>query len=527
MHSHLSVGRFTHDFTSQDQWDTEFERQQVLVMTADVFLAGAHSSFVTMSQINLLIFDECHLAVGSHPYVEIMKYYDGSPRILGLTASVLGGRCKTSRELEQMLSNLEVTFQSIAETSTDMVVPDVYSARPTEIVLECDPYKDDTGLVEELDSILAPAISFLQDCGIGNKDTDEKDPCVVPRTVLVECQTILRTLGPWCAGKVAQVLARRVTKVIQYETSRMTKLMLHLANTQLCMVHVVVEQVFDKDVECLDDFLRYISPKAQRLLWILHQYKPPDNFVILGDDSDAYLTDEDETDDSLDLSGDDDNAPARNYTAKTKQNKHAKDKNTQYVAVRRAIPSGDVVEPDDGAICGIVFVERRHTAFALNKLITELCNWDTELFFVRSHHMTGRTGKGAESEMLYKKQEEVLRQFRQRELNLLIATGILEEGVDVPKCNLIVRFDLPTSYNSYVHSKVSAFSLADRVRLRFVILNVLFMATRIKLIVIFNLPCSEFVETNERRFDLLLSCLFVSTNSLQSKLKITINSKCR
>ena len=56
----------------------------------------------------------------------------------------------------------------------------------------------------------------------------------------------------------------------------------------------------------------------------------------------------------------------------------------------------------------------------------------------------------------------------------------------------------------------------------------------ISLIVIFNLLWSEFVETNERHFELLLHILithwlsvsrprFVSTNSLQSKLKITIN----
>ena len=42
--------------------------------------------------------------------------------------------------------------------------------------------------------------------------------------------------------------------------------------------------------------------------------------------------------------------------------------------------------------------------------------------------------------------------------------------------------------------------------------NILFMDPRIKLIVIFNLLWSEFVETNERRFDLLLQILI--TNGL-------------
>lgn len=48
---------------------------------------------------------------------------------------------------------------------------------------------------------------------------------------------------------------------------------------------------------------------------------------------------------------------------------------------------------------------------------------------------------------------KVLRKFRAHETNLLIATSIVEEGVDIPKCNLVVRFDLPTEYRSYVQSK--------------------------------------------------------------------------
>ncbi|XP_072284638.1 LOW QUALITY PROTEIN: endoribonuclease Dicer [Pyxicephalus adspersus] len=56
-------------------------------------------------------------------------------------------------------------------------------------------------------------------------------------------------------------------------------------------------------------------------------------------------------------------------------------------------------------------------------------------------------------EVEFRKQEEVLRKFRAHETNLLIATSIVEEGVDIPKCNLVVRFDLPTEYRSYVQSK--------------------------------------------------------------------------
>ena len=59
-----------------------------------------------------------------------------------------------------------------------------------------------------------------------------------------------------------------------------------------------------------------------------------------------------------------------------------------YVAVKRTeIESTNA--KDESTLCGLVFVERRHTALALNKLIQELVNWEPDLFFVQSSHMTG------------------------------------------------------------------------------------------------------------------------------------------
>lgn len=61
-----------------------------------------------------------------------------------------------------------------------------------------------------------------------------------------------------------------------------------------------------------------------------------------------------------------------------------------------------------------------------------------------------------EAELEHRKQEDVLRKFRAHECNILIATPILEQGYDLPKCNLVVKLNTPTSFHSYVFTKARA-----------------------------------------------------------------------
>ena len=72
---------------------------------------------------------------------------------------------------------------------------------------------------------------------------------------------------------------------------------------------------------------------------------------------------------------------------------------------------GEQQQPKDTTICGIVFLERRHVAFILNKLLVELCNWDQDLFFIKSHTITDKPGTkkkaSGQPDMQFKKQEEV------------------------------------------------------------------------------------------------------------------------
>lgn len=47
--------------------------------------------------------------------------------------------------------------------------------------------------------------------------------------------------------------------------------------------------------------------------------------------------------------------------------------------------------------------------------------------------------------LLQNEQKDTIRNFREGVLNLLISTNVAEEGLDIPECNLVVRYGLMTN----------------------------------------------------------------------------------
>lgn len=435
-HSDLKVGEYSNlevnASWTKEKWNQEFTKHQVLVMTCSVALNVLKNGYLALSDINLLVFDECHLAILDHPYREIMKLCENCPscpRILGLTASILNGKCDPE-ELEEKIQKLEKILKSNAETATDLVVLDRYTSQPCEIVVDCGPFTDRSGLYERLLMELEEALNFINDCNI-SVHSKERDSTLISKQILSDCRAVLVVLGPWCADKVAGMMVRELQKYIKHEQEELHRKFLLFTDTFLRKVHALCEGHFSP--AALD--LRFVTPKVIKLLEILRKYKPYERQQFESVEwynnrnQDNYVSWSDSEDDEEDEEIEEKEKPETNF------------------------PS-----PFTNILCGIIFVERRYTAVVLNRLIKEAGKQDPELAYISSNFITGHgIGKNQprnkQMEAEFRKQEEVLRKFRAHETNLLIATSIVEEGVDIPKCNLVVRFDLPTEYRSYVQSK--------------------------------------------------------------------------
>ncbi|RMZ90298.1 hypothetical protein DV736_g2478, partial [Chaetothyriales sp. CBS 134916] len=95
----------------------------------------------------------------------------------------------------------------------------------------------------------------------------------------------------------------------------------------------------------------------------------------------------------------------------------------------------------------MVFVKQRWTAVLLYDALEEL-----SIPHIRPGVLTGG-GHLARGTISTKTQEQVLRDFHAGLVNLMFATSVGEEGIDVPQCNLVVRFDPNTTAIQYMQSR--------------------------------------------------------------------------
>ncbi|XP_018594053.2 antiviral innate immune response receptor RIG-I isoform X2 [Scleropages formosus] len=116
------------------------ENNDIIVLTPQILLNALNKGELpSLSIFTLLIFDECHNTTGKHPYNMLMASYLDSklnergeplPQIVGLTASVGIGTFKNQQEAEnnicQLCANLDVTVISTVEQNKEELMSFVH-----------------------------------------------------------------------------------------------------------------------------------------------------------------------------------------------------------------------------------------------------------------------------------------------------------------------------------------------------------------------------------------------------------------
>ncbi|CRG84276.1 endoribonuclease Dicer [Talaromyces islandicus] len=97
----------------------------------------------------------------------------------------------------------------------------------------------------------------------------------------------------------------------------------------------------------------------------------------------------------------------------------------------------------------IVFAKQRHTARLLEAVFKEL-----DIVNLIPGVLIGiRSGDHLGMNTTYHQQFKTMVKFKKGDITCLFATSVAEEGLDIPDCNLVVRFDLYDTLIQYVQSR--------------------------------------------------------------------------
>ena len=97
----------------------------MLVLPSEVFLALLNMGWITFSDLNLLVLDDCHTAVRGSDLSEVMRLYETeaescpSLRLLGLTASILGRDCEP-HQIQDCILTMERGLKSHVEAASEV-----------------------------------------------------------------------------------------------------------------------------------------------------------------------------------------------------------------------------------------------------------------------------------------------------------------------------------------------------------------------------------------------------------------------
>ncbi|KAK9494381.1 hypothetical protein V1508DRAFT_367147 [Lipomyces doorenjongii] len=371
-------GQMGVDYWDKGTWDKYYEENDIFVMTADILYNCLTFGYLSLNEVCLLIFDECHHAKGGHVFLRIMtEFYrdmdpDDRPRVFGMTASPVDAKV----DVRNAAQALEAAMDGEIRTTRNLSLLRAGVARPVERVMYYNPSVHTE--VTELHSKLHRQFGSLD---------------ISLKKIFLFAEEAAVTLGPWCADQVWLFVLKG------YNTNHQRYNIPLPASARSQELEAELTSAYDKEKQHLE---RQILQEVRHIL-ADHMFSPP----------------------SLDLTNLSDKVLSL----------------LEFVA-------GSYKNAKANIKC-IIFVERRYTAWILYSLLRQLTPFGCKPGVLTGHGETGNV----DFSMAFREQSIMLYNFRNSKVNCLVATSVAEEGLDLPDCNLIIRFDNCRTMIQYVQSR--------------------------------------------------------------------------
>ncbi|KAF9674540.1 hypothetical protein SADUNF_Sadunf10G0137700 [Salix dunnii] len=432
MHTDMNVGVYWGDmgvdFWHAATWKQEILEHEVLVMTHQIFLNGLRQGYFKLDLIKVLIFDECHHARGNHPYACIMTEFFhrelGSghhdlPRIFGMTASLIKSKGANSESYyRQQICLLENIMNSKVHTcdSETVLAKFIPFSTPKFLFYEHMKIPDSVYacLEKELGNLKAKHELFLEKLDLSERAAESV--CSKISKVHSALMFCLGELGVWLALQAAQFLSHSDSDSDFIAWGRVDVAGETTVKKFCWDASLVISNFFSAGTfsNLAREFVEIITGDSLLtflvflfLYCIVYRLE-----CCIGDNTEADVG-------------------AGHITEKV------------LCLIKSLLLYRDLKD-----MRCIVFVERVITAVVLESLLRELLpkhsGWKTKYIAGNNSGLQSQTRQ---------MQNEIMEEFRKGMVNIIVATSILEEGLDVQSCNLVIRFDPPASVSSFIQSR--------------------------------------------------------------------------
>ncbi|CAL1687755.1 unnamed protein product [Lasius platythorax] len=387
------------DFWQEEQWLAEIEAYQVLVITSQIFVDLLSHGYMKLEKVNLIVFDECHRAVSNHPMRQIMQRFedcskDKHPRVLAMSATLLNANIKLDK-IESTIKSLEITFQSKIATVESTNCIQGYCTNPKENIIMFMKYQT-SEVIEKIIQLIKISTEVLKNTNLNFDDLyKESSPQMRPKTKSSKLTAVMRdiettTLQTGIYGGSKSALLH----LIQLESLRKYS---NDSTTDIVLDYMItqvimIRKLFDNEMKGymeLEQLHNYTSDQIHKLFEIL-----------------------------------------ANCYAKLLSNQK---------------------------FCCIIFVKERFMTQVIYHILKTLSKLDERYNFLSPDYVIGFQNNpykySREVSCIAKWNKEVLQRFKAGSTNCIVATDVVDEGIDVPACTLIIRFDMPMDFRGYVQSK--------------------------------------------------------------------------
>ncbi|UJR36873.1 hypothetical protein I4U23_029586 [Adineta vaga] len=388
----------------REKWMKIFEKYKILIFTAQTYVNLLQHGLCSLNQVNLLIFDECHHASGNDPYTTVMKQYDArsdSPRILGLTASISGQKLKP-KDLQKAAGELEKMYHAQIETGSDR---DVIIQNSTSVKVQhdrCDNYKQYITVKKRTE--------VMNIFKIAESLRDELDKYLKSKTQEVEMKND--------TSKIADQ-----SVFISLHCRTLKQLKSHLDN----IIHIGDDLGFQGFLHGIIALNKHL--KANPLYGIISDEVGKSVYNNIKDKLNSIIN--------------------------TNTEAFTNDQKIKYSD--KVMKVKEYIINNQDSQC-IVFVERVYTAAFLCQVLREIFEGTKKIQYIsgsKAYIDEISVSKASNAGISNPTTDEcdVVKMFRKKTCNVLVSTAIIEEGLDVPECNLVIRFNKPQNLSSYLQSK--------------------------------------------------------------------------